>query len=368
MHHHLSTIPRAFLSSLRTNLQISFEDLSASSSSRQPPSASEDYSNDASSSAGFADDLEDPPSPTDTSTTSTTQQSFPLPATWTYHASTDGDRRAALRLVADSIREQRVNAIRSILLHPAVLAAAFSLLTLFVRCALHGQEQKKKGAVACLLATAGLTAAAVIVAYRTTRHYLTMASAVEDTAWLREGLVQQQQQQQQRNNHHPNSHGPAGSSKHHSHHNSGTSEDELLITRDHEEIVAALVLRTARTNALTSGAPSANGMRALRHRHSNSSTTGRLTGVIRAWTVKKSHRNHGLGLGLLESAVAICRVRRLDGPIFADDERFCGAHVVSPGYYWWWSWCWWHFGHARSAEKAELKAKECLRAVIEGKQ
>ncbi|EEA28278.1 hypothetical protein TMatcc_003395 [Talaromyces marneffei ATCC 18224] len=348
----------SFLSSLRANLQISYEDLNAThlEAFHYPPGRYDlrisPYSNDLTPSSGFADDLEDPPSPTDTSTTSTTQ-SYLAPTTWTYHATTEDDRQAALQLIAESIQEQRSIAIRSIFLHPATLAVAFLIITIIIRCALHATQ--RRAPVACCIGT-GIMIAALFAAERATRKYITLASAVGDSTWLREGLYQQQQQQRNHNN------GSAGGSKHHhshSHHNSMPLEDEILITKDNDQVVGALVLRTARTNALSSGAPSANGMRALRHRHSNSSSSGRLTGVIRAWAVKSTHRQRGLGLGLLESAVSICRVRRLDGPIFAD-EQLNSAHM--PGLR---TLCW---PFNAEFEKVEEQAKDCLKGVIEGKE
>lgn len=350
----------AFLSSLRANLQISYEDLNAThlEAFHYSPGHYDlrisPYSSELTPSSGFADDLEDPPSPTDTSTTSTTQ-SFAAPTTWTYHATTEDDRQAALQLIAESVREQRSLAIRSILLHPAVLAVAFLILTIIIRCALHAPPQRAP--VAYCIGT-GILIAALIAAERVTRKYITLASAVADSTWLREGLYQQPQQQRNSNN------GPAGGSKHqhshsHSRRDSMPLEDEILITKDQDQVVGALVLRTARTNALSSGAPSANGMRALRHRHSNSSTSGRLTGVIRAWAVKSTHRQRGIGLTLLESAVSICRVRKLDGPIFADDQLH-SAHT--PGLR---TLCW---PFNAGFEKVEEQAKDCLKGVIEGKE
>lgn len=225
--------------------------------------------------------------------------------------------------------------------------------------------------------------AAFVIVERATRTYLTMASAVGDLAWLREGPYHNNKHHHHHHNRNRNHHGSAGGSSKHSHHNSMPLEDEILITKDHHgDVVAALVLRTARTNALTSGAPSANGMRALRHRHSNSNSTssssssssfssssssspsssGRLTGVIRAWTVAKPYRQQGLGRELLESAVSICRVRRLDGPIFADHdhERLCSAHASGLRT------LWWPFNGGFAL--VEERAKEGLKAVIEGKE
>ncbi|KAH8705123.1 hypothetical protein BGW36DRAFT_285046 [Talaromyces proteolyticus] len=351
----LYTCLDSFLSSLRTNLQISnFEDshVTTFAGALHPTLDTYDlpkspYLNDLAFSSGFADDLEDPPSPTSTSTsTISTPQSVFAPATWTYQASTNDDQSEALKLIADSIVEQRSIAIRGILLHPAVLAMASLLTLLLLRSAYH--EPHKNGPVAGIIGTFAVMVALIAI-HHTTKAYLTWASAVEDPAWLQDGLYRRSQY----NN------GSAGGSKQHIHHGSIPAEDEIIIATHQGSIVGVLVLRTARTNALSSGAPSANGMRALRHRHSNSSSSGRLTGVIRAWTVHPSHRHRGFGSSLLESAVSICRLRRLDGPIFAD-EHLHSAHIpglrLLP----------WPFN--RIFERREEQAKESLKAAIEGKE
>lgn len=343
----------AFLSSLRTNLQISYEDTNPASFAgalhpaldsfdlQKPP-----YLNDLAFASGFAEDLEDPPSPTSTSTSTISSQSS-APATWTYHASTNDDQSEALNLIADSVVEQRLVAIRSILLHPVVLGVAFVVALFLTRSAYYELPGNRRTVGIISVVTVMV---AWIALHQTTKSYLTWATTVADPAWLRDGLYQRS----------PPSNGSAGGSKqHHGHHNSMPSEDEVLITKHHGKVVGVLVLRTARTNALSSGAPSANGVRALRHRHTNSSSSGRLTGVIRAWTVDPSHRHHGFGSTLLESAVSICRLRRLDGPIFADEHLY-SAHV--PGL----KMLPWPFN--RAFEKSEDRAKESLKVAIEGKE
>lgn len=287
-----------------------------------------------------------PPSPT---TTSTSNKSLASPLIWTYHASTDDDRSEALRLIADSIVQQRLLAVRSILLHPAVLTLSLLILTILVRSAY--RNPLTNGPVVSVIG-AMLVAAALIALHRATRRYMTLAEIVRNPCWLKEGLYLR--------NNHGGGDGSAGGFKNHNHRRGSLMpEDEILLTKYHDEIVGVLVLRTARTNALTSGAPSANGRRALRHRHSNSNnaSVGRLTGVIRAWTVTPSHRYRGIGIGLLESAVSICRTRRLDGPIFAD-ERLHSAHI--PGF----RMLPWPFN--ADFQKMEDWATGLLRDVIEG--
>ncbi|QKX58517.1 uncharacterized protein TRUGW13939_05641 [Talaromyces rugulosus] len=345
---------KAFLSSLRTNLQISYEDTNAASFAgalhpaldsfdlQKPP-----YLNDLAFASGFTEDLEDPPSPTSTSTSTISSAQSSAPATWTYHVSTNDDRSEALNLIADSVVEQRLVAIRSILLHPAVLGVALVAALFLTRSAYYEPRENRRtvGIISVLIVMV-----AWIALHYTTKSYLSWATTVADPAWLRDGLYQRS----------PPSNGSAGGSKqHHGHHSSMPSDDEVLITKHHGKVVGVLVLRTARTNALSSGAPSANGMRALRHRHTNSSSSGRLTGVIRAWAVDPSHRHHGFGSTLLESAVSICRLRRLDGPIFADEHLY-SAHM--PGL----KMLPWPFN--RAFEKSEERAKESLRVAIEGKE
>lgn len=290
----------------------------------------------------------DPPSPTSISLS----KSLDSPLIWTYHASTDDDRNEALRLIADSVVQQRLLAVRSIFFHPAVLTLTLLFLTLLVRSAY--RNPVANGPFVSVVGTI-FVAAALIAIHRATRRYMALANTVRNPTWFKEGLYQR--------NNHGNGDGSAGGSKNQNHNhrrNSLMPEDEILLTKYCDEIVGVLVLRTARTNALTSGAPSANGMRALRHRHSNSNSasSGRLTGVIRAWAVNPTHRYRGIGIGLLESAVSICRTRRLDGPIFAD-ESLHSAHV--PGL----RMLPWPFNG--NFQKMEDWAVGLLRDVIEGK-
>jgi hypothetical protein len=232
-----------------------------------------------------------------------------------------------------------------------VLAFAFFVLTFLVHSAY--RRPSKNVPFVVVIGTTCMVAALIAI-HRATRGYLKLAEIVQTPAWLKKGLYLRNNH----NNHHGGD-GSAGGSKNHNHRrNSLIPEDEILLTKYHDEIVGVLVLRTARTNALTSGAPSANGMRALRHRHSNSSSSGRLTGVIRAWAVKPTYRYRGIGIGLLESAVSICRTRRLDGPIFAD-ERLHSAHV--PGF----RMLPWPFNG--EFQKSEDWAGGLLREVIEGR-
>lgn len=232
---------------------------------------------------------------------------------WTRLATNVDDRHAALRLIASSIAEQRQLAVRCILLHPVVLTATLLLLGLGLRWVYYIRNIYRT-LPAIFLFSVLVTTCVLLVLHQATRGYLHHSETVGTVAWLREGL--RRGRSNSNGNSSKNTHPPA--------------EDDIIIAQDgNDELIGCLVLRTARTNALTQGHPSANGARAWRAHHRRSSScssytspmsAGRLTGVVRAWTVNPSYRRQGAGLALMEEAVAICRVRRLDGPIFADDH------------------------------------------------
>jgi hypothetical protein len=290
------------------------------------------------------DDTESPrPPPTHVSSFSSSQS----PKTWTYHATTDDDRREALRLIADGVTQQRPFAVRCIVLHPAVLSIIVFVMTILLRYA----YRRPRNVPVVIAVGAVCLAGALIAMHRATCGYLRLAETVGTLAWLKEGLFLR---------HHRGDGGTGGGGSKHHHHNSLPGEDEILLTKYGDEIVGVLVLRTARTNALTSGAPSANGVRVLRRRHSNSISSssfssGRLTGVIRAWTVKRPYRRRGIGRMLLESAVSVCRVRRLDGPIFAEEHNAHATRLLP-----------WIFN--KGFQKREEWARSLLRDVIEGER
>jgi GNAT superfamily N-acetyltransferase len=82
-------------------------------------------------------------------------------------------------------------------------------------------------------------------------------------------------------------------------------EQEVLVTKFGERIIAAVVLR---------GVPAEK---------------GKVKGAIRAWTVERRYRGKGVGVGLLEEAVEMCRQKGWEGPVF--DEEHANAKRVLPG-------------------------------------
>jgi len=292
-------IPLAFFSSLRTNLQICFEDLYLSSSNSGSLANTPDcrYTVVPLSSSGVSNDppfltsltlSEEPESPL------TTMHDLPLSLLRAYHSTAGEDRVEALHLIANGVVQQRQIVLQAVIFHPAVILSSiliFSLLARFVH--------RHRGYLPLMVVIwIGCLVAGLLSIQRATSSYLRLAEYVGTLAWLKEGLRMR---------------GDGGKQT--------SPEDEIWITRYGDEIVGALVLRIVRTtiNSHSRNSSSGNLPRALRHRNSSGSAA-RLTGVIRAWTVKHSYRHRGVGKGLLEAAVATCQTRKLSGPIFADDH------------------------------------------------
>ncbi|OWO99690.1 hypothetical protein B2J93_9440 [Marssonina coronariae] len=174
----------------------------------------------------------------------------PLPAVpplTTSPLTTEPAKVAALKLVADSIAQQRQLAARAVILHPLTLAAWAALLAVISSVLFAGDWG--------LLCTtcAGATMACLVGVRGVTSRYLTLA---EELNW---DFVR----------------------------NAEGEEDVILGSRYGEELIGALVLRLER-----------NGKRAKGGR-----------GVIRAWTVGARYRGNGVGTELLEQAVKVTRKR-----------------------------------------------------------
>ncbi|PGH14123.1 hypothetical protein AJ79_03240 [Helicocarpus griseus UAMH5409] len=290
-------IPLAFLSSLRTNLQIS-----SSNEDLLPPSPlipvtntpdplkpiprisaeTKIYSTLPSSNFnGLENECEKE---------SDSQNFYPPPLT-TFSATKEEDILSALSLVSESVAQQRQIAAKCIIFHPAVLAA--SIMTfLTIGKLLYTGSPSDLVLMLALWSACGLFA--VLTIRYMVKGYTALAERVGNWSWLSESSV------------------------------NGVSQrrDEILVTKFGDDIVAVLVLRIAKTVTNT-------GIPGMRPRSSRRKSSARWTGIIRAWSVKQSERHRGVGTRLLEEAVAYCRLRSLDGPVFADDHA--NAAQVLPG-------------------------------------
>ncbi|OAX85559.1 hypothetical protein ACJ72_00053 [Emergomyces africanus] len=235
------------------------------------------------------------------------------PIITTSSATTEGDILSALRLVSDSVAQQRQIAVKCILTHPAILAPSIMLFLTIAKLLYHTGSPSDVIVIISLFSLCSLLAL-LCIRYMI-RGYSTLAARVGNWSWLSASSV------------------------------NGISQrrDELLLAKCGEDIVAVLVLRIAKTvvtpnkndatNTTTTNNNNNNihnnninnnnvaGVLILRPpRSSRRKSSARWTGIIRAWSVKQSHRHYGVGTRLLEEAVGYCQLRSLDGPVFADDH------------------------------------------------
>ncbi|KAF3483667.1 acetyltransferase [Arthroderma uncinatum] len=202
----------------------------------------------------------------------------------------DEEIATALGLVSDSIAQQRHMAVRAIISHPAVLAAG---ILFFLSSSKTIYSGSPVDFILILSVWTLSISISVLVVRFMVRGYQDSIQQSRDISWLSENSV----------------------------HGLSHRRDEVFVARDPTvnngegggDIVGVLVMRICKTvtDASTPG---------VRPRSARRKSSARWTGIIRAWTVKQSARSSGVGTRLLEEAIANCRLRTLDGPIFADDH------------------------------------------------
>lgn len=288
----------AFLSSLRANLQISSGDDVYHSSVTNTPDAlcpvAPIPNQPLPSPSPFFISRDGPDTPSIEPVSRSPSSSPHTTQTQVQTASTEDEKTEALRLIADSILQQRFIAVRSVFLHPIILCLALLVHAIVARWFL---RRPRDTILVAFSYTVFILSVAFAMAY-VTREYGEFAKQTATRTWLT-------QFHQAR---HPQS--PSN--------NKAILEDDILVAKYDSKVVGVLVLRTARTHAFMAGAPS--GPPRNHRRRSSHSSHARLTGIIRAWTVKTSYRRKGIGTDLLRQAVEVCRQRRLDGPVFADEH------------------------------------------------
>lgn len=278
----------AFLTSLRANLHLTettdahlglspSSDMSSSAASTPPTLLP---TNPSSSSA--------PQLAATTTTTTTTDPPTqpPLPTLTTAPTTDPKTLLAALRLIADSVAQQRQSASRALIFHPLVLAAFTAVLALVAQFL-----YRSAGDLALVATTwAGLVMAALVGVRWAASGYIVLAERI-GWRWLEDGQA--------------DADGP----------------DVVLVSRWGEEVIGALVLRFVRDEAVSALGPAAAGGGAGSGKAARRSKVGKAGGAstacIRAWTVKLRFRGKGVGTGLLEDAVRVCRERGGDALDFA---------------------------------------------------
>jgi hypothetical protein len=179
-----------------------------------------------------------------------------VPPLVTKRLTEEDDKVAALKLVADSIAQQRQQASRAIIFHPFTIAAYILLLAVVSNFVY--KSRSDLGIVATT--SAGITMACLIAIRGITGGYLNLA---EEFNWKFAK-------------------------------NEDGEEDIIIGSRYGEEIMGALILRLER-----------NGNGSGKKKTKSAKTGGK--GVVRAWTVRIKYRGKGVGTELLEEAVRITR-------------------------------------------------------------
>ncbi|CAN8102166.1 unnamed protein product [Discula destructiva] len=181
------------------------------------------------------------------------------------------DKVDALKLIADSIAQQRQRAAYSLILHPLPLAGLALALAVVYQFA----WSRDYGLIMTL--TAGTLMAYLAAVRFATAGYLQLAEE------LKYDFLK-------------NSDSSPGSTS------LATDEDLVLGTRYGNEIIGALVLR------LEPGVASSPPRNKKNNHHRSHSLRGG-KGVVRAWTVRLRYRGKGVGADLLHEAVRVTRER-----------------------------------------------------------
>jgi GNAT superfamily N-acetyltransferase len=190
-----------------------------------------------------------------------------IPKLTYFTAETEDDRVEALRLVADSVAQQRQSASRTLIFHPINLAIYFLVIGILAQYMWKAKEDL------LLFGTTigGVTMIGLAAVRMAVGGYLALAEGI-NWEWL--------------------------------------GDDRLIVVKWGEEVIGALVLGWADNSE---GARK----RGTRRRRGKA--------LVRAWTVKLKYRGKGVGEGLLEEAVKIAGERGADGIVFDADHasKFC---------------------------------------------
>jgi hypothetical protein len=174
-----------------------------------------------------------------------------IPPLTTSVLTTDESQVAALRLIADSIAQQRQLASRALIFHPAVIATYLAVLAITYQILYRNSDQ-----LGVLITTvSGITMIALVAVRGVTSGYITQA---EEFNWEFTK-------------------------------NEDGENDIVLGTQFGDAIIGAAILRLEPNSTKKKKAGG--------------------KGVVRAWTVKMRYRGTGVGTDLLQEAVKISRER-----------------------------------------------------------
>ena len=185
-----------------------------------------------------------------------------VPELHTTSSPTEDERTDALRLVADSVAQQRQFAARALIGHPAHIAVFVAICAGMVQLITLRFGRAETGVL--FTTFAGVVMAALVAVRGAVGPYLVQAEKV-NWDWV--------------------------------------GEDALVVTRFGDEVIGALVLGWDGAGEKGRGKRRKGGV-----------------GLVRAWTVKLRYRGRGEGRALLEEAVKVVKERGGDGVGFAENH------------------------------------------------
>jgi len=297
-----------------------------------------------------------------------------IPPLTTYVAVREAEQIDALRLIADSVAQQRQTASRAIISHPVVLTAVIAILAIISQYLFD-----RRGDLTLVVSTvAGCALTWMAAVGYLTSGYIEHAEQTGTWAWLHRGRVRistsssssLSSSSASRTGENRSSRRRAAATRASSRRNQNHSDEEsdndngssnredqepidreyeddqdtIIITRYGGQIIGALVLRSPPVSSPSTLRVSASMSQGSSANDSNKKAT------IRAWTVRMRYRKKGIGIGLLEAAVSQCRLRGWPGPVFA--EQHANSARLVPRWF-----------HA-SFEKREKLARASLEEVM----
>ena len=210
-----------------------------------------------------------------------------VPPLSTEPAVSEDDKVEALKLIADSVAQQRQFASRAVILHPGVLCLLVLAFGLIYQYFYKGARSD--------LAIVGTTSAGIVMTMLVsvrylTRGYIEEAESVGTWKWLDKGRDET---------------------------DAIGNEDEIFLSKFGDVAIGALIMRGVKES--TGGSGSGN-CSPRKRRQNSSGKNAPITGKVRGWAVKYRYRRKGVGTELLEEAVKLCQERGWQGPEFADDH------------------------------------------------
>jgi len=198
-----------------------------------------------------------------------------IPPLTTTTLTTEADKVAALKLVADSIAQQAQLAARAIIFHPLVIAGYVALLAMISQF-----MYKSSSDIGIFLTTAaGVTMACLVAVRGLTRGYINTAEEMNWSFAQHDG-----------------------------------EDDTIIGSRFGEDIIGATILRLER-NGNGGGRKKAK-------------TGGK--GIVRAWTTKMRYRGTGVGTEMLEEAVRITREKLGNSAEIGFAAEHANSKIVLP--------------------------------------